>query len=109
MKTKKIKGAELDSFLKKRTNKISICKFNFGCGCTDDERKYCDYCGWNPKVEEARRERIQGRYHFDKIGERLERVYEQFRMGLITREEAHEKFDKVKESLIGTRKSVPQA
>lgn len=87
-------------------NTTDSCKYNRGVMCDDDEKRDCKCCGWNPKVEQARRNEIEMRYNVKKVGARVNDIFNQFRAGLITREEAHKQFDEMKISLLGSLKSV---
>ncbi len=37
---------------------VEDCKYNDACRCNRYQRAMCHRCGWNPKVEQARTERI---------------------------------------------------
>lgn len=80
-----------------------VCKFNVWIDCTQRDKKKCEYCGWNPNVDQKRSAKVKKQYNFQSIGERLELIYKNFRAGNLSREEAHDAFDKVKISLLGTR------
>lgn len=83
-----------------------LCKYNTGVICENDEKRNCKCCGWNPKVELARRNELEMRYNVKKVGTRVNDIFNQFRAGIITREEAHKQFDEMKVSLLGSLKSV---
>jgi len=84
----------------------TACKYNHGVLCEDDDKRDCSRCGWNPKVELARRNELEMRYNVKKVGTRVNDIFNQFRAGIITREEAHKQFDEMKVSLLGSLKSV---
>ena len=86
--------------------KTGSCKYNTGIMCDCDDTCDCSKCGWNPKVEKRRRERIELKYHLETVDDKLVSIYNQFRAGRISREEAHEKFDDMKTALLGSLKNV---
>jgi hypothetical protein len=45
---------------------LETCKYNDACRCDRYQRMLCNRCGWNPKVAQARNERIFGKG--DKVG-----------------------------------------
>lgn len=43
----------------KEVHHLPHCDFNFGVAC-DPKNRTCSTCGWNPEVEKARLDRLQG-------------------------------------------------
>lgn len=41
----------------KKSSLAGNCRYNIGIEC--DNRSMCDKCGWNPKVEKERKEKLR--------------------------------------------------
>ena len=86
------------------------CKFNRGVDCiktTAQNRvernggSACDICGWCPEVEKRRTSAVRKAYGIKTIGEKLEMIYNEFRAGQITKEDAARKFEEARVSIFG--------
>ena len=92
------------------TAHVILCQYNSGVSCEDyinwsenplSGPNPCKTCGWNPAVEYERRKAINKKFDIRPYGERLELLYKQYKLGLISRAQAISGFNDICEEVFG--------